>query len=184
MQGVQSKITSINDTNIMLPTKYCGIKFGPSFPCITWDTPTIASKSLVSWSCSRWYPNAVPKIAWGWLRIWELTEFYAAEILSKKKYTMQTLSIQKIATHSSFIIHPYLYYSPPFFNFHFGIDFHRILCHQSDILLRLVDAILQASSLMLNDSTETFSPFQPISCGKTRPLWKAPQDGRETGGLN
>ncbi len=121
MQGVQSKITSINDTNIMLPTKYCGIKFGPSFPCITWDTPTIASKSLVSPSCSRWYPNAVPKIAWGWLRIWELMEFYAAEILSKKKYTMQTLSIQKIATHSSFI---HTFTIPPAFELSFGIDFH------------------------------------------------------------
>ena len=87
-----------------------------------------------------------------------LREFHCAEILfESKKYTMQTLSIPKKSPsihHSSI---PLLL-----------IDFHISFTHQSDILLRLVDAILQASSLMLNDSTETSSPFQPISCGKTQ----------------
>lgn len=167
MQGVQSNtyFHQWRQKNIMLATKHCGIKFDPSFPCITWDTATIASKSLASPSYSRWYPNAVSKIAWGWRRIWELREFHCAEIL-KKKYTLQTLSIPK--SHHPFIIHPYLYYSPCF-GLSFGIDFHISFTHQSDILLRLVDAILQASSLMLNDSTETSSPFQPISCGKLHP---------------
>lgn len=68
--SIKHVFPSINDTNIMLATKHCGIKFDPPFPCITWDTATIASKPLVSPSYSRWYPNAVSKIASGWLRIW------------------------------------------------------------------------------------------------------------------
>ena len=119
--SIKHVFPSINDTNIMLATKHCGIKFDPSFPCFfTWDTATIASKSLVSPSYSRWYPNAMPKIAWGWLRIWELREFHCAEIL-KKNTLCKPFPSKK--SHHPFIIHPYLYYSPCF-GLSFGIDFH------------------------------------------------------------
>lgn len=162
----QTRISINDDTNIMLATKHCGIKFDPSFPCITWDTATIASKSLVSPSYSRWYPNAVSKIAWGWRPGYENSgNFIVLRSWRRKNTLCKPFPSKKVTIHSSFI---HTFTIPPVLDFHLGL-ISIFVDHQSDILLRLVDAILQASSLMLNDSTETSSPFQPISCGKLHP---------------